>query len=408
MPVVVGWLRPVILIPAAALSGLPPQQLDALILHELAHIRRHDALINALLLAAETLLFYHPAIWWVSRRIRIEREHCCDDLAVARCGDAALYVEALATLEAGRLPPGLALAAGVRLKDRAARLLGAPSQTRRHSLGAITGLAAVALVAVSVAVAQPGAPAQAVAQMDFLQITDDKGMQPPIEINADKISHDTRGRPTIFFDGHVTIQQGGITIRADNGESPDGMRTRLLVSGHVVLTQNGKTVKSDHLEIDVSDRTLRLAGQHRVTVSPAMIPAPAQGNAAIGIEGSTNSRDGLVTKITGLQITDDKGAQPPITIHADNVRNDAQGRPTQFEGNAIVQQGGITVRANSIRAEVASAAPPSGGKLTRLIADGDVVVTQDGKTVRTTHLEADVRDNKLAISLSGGVQLELH
>jgi len=159
VPVVVGWLRPVILIPVAALVGLTPQQLDALILHELAHIRRHDAFINALLLAAETVLFYHPAVWWVSRRIRIERENCCDDLAVARCGDAELYVEALASLEAGRLPPGLALAAGGRLKDRAERLLGVPSQTRRYSLGAITGLVAVSLVAVSVAMAQPASVA---------------------------------------------------------------------------------------------------------------------------------------------------------------------------------------------------------------------------------------------------------
>jgi beta-lactamase regulating signal transducer with metallopeptidase domain len=161
MPVVVGWFQPVILIPVSAIAGLAPQQLDALILHELAHIRRHDAFINALLLAAETLLFYHPAVWWVSRRIRIERENCCDDLAVARCGDAALYVEALASLEAGRLPPGVALAVGGRLKDRAARLLGVPSQTRRYSLGAIMGLVAVSLVAVSVAMAQPGTVAPA-------------------------------------------------------------------------------------------------------------------------------------------------------------------------------------------------------------------------------------------------------
>ena len=170
MPVVVGWFRPVILHPVSTLVGLAPQQLDALILHELAHIRRHDAVINALLLAAETVLFYHPAVWWVSRRIRIERENCCDDMAVARCGDAALYVEALASLEEGRLPPSLALAAGGRLKGRAARLLGVPSQTHRYSLGAITGLAAVTLIAASVALAQPGSavPTVGAAQIDFV------------------------------------------------------------------------------------------------------------------------------------------------------------------------------------------------------------------------------------------------
>src|SRR5262245_32870159 len=95
VPMVIGWLRPVILLPVGALSGLTPQQLEAIIAHELAHIRRHDYLINLLQALIETLLFYHPAVWWVSRRIRQEREHCCDDLAVAVCGDACAYARAL-------------------------------------------------------------------------------------------------------------------------------------------------------------------------------------------------------------------------------------------------------------------------------------------------------------------------
>ena len=70
------------------MPDLPPQQLDALILHELAHIRRLDTVTNILLVAVETFLFYHPAVWWVSRHVRIEREHCCDDFAVSACGDA--------------------------------------------------------------------------------------------------------------------------------------------------------------------------------------------------------------------------------------------------------------------------------------------------------------------------------
>ena len=85
-PSVVGWLRPVILLPAATLSGLTPEQLEAMLAHELAHIRRHDYLVNWLQMLVETLLFYHPAVWWISRRIRHERELCCDDLAVSACG----------------------------------------------------------------------------------------------------------------------------------------------------------------------------------------------------------------------------------------------------------------------------------------------------------------------------------
>jgi TonB family protein len=156
VPMVIGWLRPVILIPVSAIAGLGPQQLDALILHELAHIRRLDTITNILLVAVETLLFYHPAVWWVSRRVRIEREHCCDDFAVSACGDAAMYVEALTSLEAWKGAGSLALAAnGGKLKDRVARLLDAPAQSRRFSLSAMTGLALLGLLGASIAIAAP-------------------------------------------------------------------------------------------------------------------------------------------------------------------------------------------------------------------------------------------------------------
>src|SRR3989441_361145 len=88
VPAVIGWLRPVILLPASALTGLTPLQLDALLAHELAHVRRYDYLVNLIQSAIETLLFYHPAVWWASQQVREEREHCCDDLAVGVCGDA--------------------------------------------------------------------------------------------------------------------------------------------------------------------------------------------------------------------------------------------------------------------------------------------------------------------------------
>lgn len=155
VPMVIGWLRPVILIPVSALAGLSPQQLDALILHELAHIRRLDTVTNILLVAVETILFYHPAVWWVSRRVRIEREHCCDDFAVSACGDAVMYVEALTSLETRKAAGRMALAAnGGKLKARAARLLDAQVETSRFSLSAVTGFVLLGLVAASVAMAQ--------------------------------------------------------------------------------------------------------------------------------------------------------------------------------------------------------------------------------------------------------------
>jgi hypothetical protein len=84
------------------LCGLAPEQVEALLAHELAHVRRHDYLVNVLQGIAESLLFYHPAVWWISNQIRAEREHCCDDLAVAASGDVLVYARALAELESMR------------------------------------------------------------------------------------------------------------------------------------------------------------------------------------------------------------------------------------------------------------------------------------------------------------------
>ena len=99
---VIGWLRPVILAPLGLLTGLTPDHVEALLAHELAHVRRHDYLVNLLQGIAESLLFYHPAVWWLSGQIRAEREHCCDDLAVAASGDVLTYARALAELESAR------------------------------------------------------------------------------------------------------------------------------------------------------------------------------------------------------------------------------------------------------------------------------------------------------------------
>src|SRR5260370_19043832 len=90
-PAVVGWFRPVVLLPMRALTGLTEEQIEAVMAHELAHIRRFDCFVNLFQIATETLLFYHPAVWSVSQRIRAERQNCCDDEAIAVCGDAVNY-----------------------------------------------------------------------------------------------------------------------------------------------------------------------------------------------------------------------------------------------------------------------------------------------------------------------------
>src|SRR3954464_15678268 len=152
VPTVIGFLKPVVLLPASALGGLTPQQLEAILAHELAHIRRHDYLVNLLQTLVETVLFYHPAVWWVSRRIRVERENCCDDLAVSLCGDPVAYATALADLEAlrssGPAPEHhIAMAAtGGSLLHRVRRLLGAPSSHSGRGPAWLAGSVAVVLI----------------------------------------------------------------------------------------------------------------------------------------------------------------------------------------------------------------------------------------------------------------------
>jgi formylglycine-generating enzyme required for sulfatase activity/beta-lactamase regulating signal transducer with metallopeptidase domain len=155
VPTLIGWLRPVILVPASVLAGLPPQQLELILAHELAHLRRCDYLLNLVQTAIETLLLYHPAVWWVSRQIRVERESCCDEQAAAAAGDRLLYARALTSLaELCRQPPrlassGLALGAdGGSLSARIRRVLELPARDRVASpawLGG--GLAALVLIA---------------------------------------------------------------------------------------------------------------------------------------------------------------------------------------------------------------------------------------------------------------------
>ena len=157
VPAVIGWMRPVILVPASALTGLTPQQLEVLLAHELAHVRRYDYVVNLVQCAIETLLFYHPAVWWVSRRVREERENCCDDLVVELCGDRRLYAAALVEMERLRPPaaPRLALAAsGGSLLSRVRRLVAPETAARELFPRWSAGLAGV--VAVTVALLAAG------------------------------------------------------------------------------------------------------------------------------------------------------------------------------------------------------------------------------------------------------------
>jgi GWxTD domain-containing protein len=147
VPLVIGYLKPVVLLPAGLASGLRPEQVEALLLHELAHIRRHDYLVNLLQNVVEGLLFYHPAVWWVSHVIRTEREHCCDDAVVELRGDARGYAAALAALEAMRAPQPVLAASGGSLVKRVRRLVKQPDGPQGSPVAPIAALLLMAAAA---------------------------------------------------------------------------------------------------------------------------------------------------------------------------------------------------------------------------------------------------------------------
>jgi bla regulator protein blaR1 len=99
VPVVIGYFKPVILFPFGLLTGLPQEHIEAILAHEIAHLKRYDLIINLFQSITETIFFYNPLVWWISNKIRIEREYCCDDIAINLCGDELVYAKALVNLE---------------------------------------------------------------------------------------------------------------------------------------------------------------------------------------------------------------------------------------------------------------------------------------------------------------------
>ncbi len=193
-PSVIGWLRPVILAPVGVLCGLAPEQVEALLAHELAHVRRHDYLVNVLQGIAESLLFYHPAVWWISNQIRAEREHCCDDLAVAASGDVLVYARALAELESMRpahFKAALSANDGSLLR-RIRRLTNPVAAHRPAGWGVAWSLGALLLLGIA-GVAVTGAQGQSQPVVDLHKVWPDTVKQGDMKIEVAGLGRLTSG-----------------------------------------------------------------------------------------------------------------------------------------------------------------------------------------------------------------------
>lgn len=133
-PMVIGTLRPVVLIPLGFLTGFSTSQIEAILAHELAHVRRNDYLVNMLQSLVEVVFFFHPALWWLSEKIRTEREHCCDDIALTVCEDKMALARALVKVAEWQSAPYLAMAFASKkplLLQRITRVVGVAAKPPR-------------------------------------------------------------------------------------------------------------------------------------------------------------------------------------------------------------------------------------------------------------------------------------
>ena len=212
VPMVIGYFKPVILMPLGLLSGIPADQVEAIIAHELAHIRRNDFLINIFQSIVEAIFFYHPAVWWISGLIRKEREHCCDDLAVSVCDESLIYAKALANLQERVVgaPPYYAVAFSGRkytLLSRIKRLNQKPAMKNNISEKWITFIAMIVVVLVlSTILRIPGIDTVEAAVNPNNEMTMgvfNPGPKPgvsPVELQDTLIKPGTRSINTTFFD----------------------------------------------------------------------------------------------------------------------------------------------------------------------------------------------------------------
>ena len=188
VPTVLGFWRPVLLVPLGMMSGLTISELESILAHELAHIRRRDWLVNLMQTVVETLLFYHPAVWWMSSIIRTERENCCDDIAVSVCGDRLALAKALTRLEESRSPEtGLALAAsGGQLLHRVRRILSPnePIPSAKWPIG-LLGIVSLAVLYgglwLSVVTAAPRFDLQHESRTDNIELIDTRPADPVVD-----------------------------------------------------------------------------------------------------------------------------------------------------------------------------------------------------------------------------------
>lgn len=271
VPAVVGFAKPLILIPVGLVNRLEVEEVEAILVHELGHIWRQDYLLNIIQSIIEVLFYFNPAVWWISALIRVERENCCDDMAVEVCGNSLLYAKSLMQLQTDEAPgPSLAMTLFGRkmpLLKRIQRIL-APSHNHSSAMEKLMitlllliGLSCMSLskqAATAEAIPDPAPdPSSFVVLQEYSAHSLPKPERPPVDTLP-------QGR----FSFHVTDNGKKVKARVE-----DGKLIRLSIDDQVIPEDQLNTYES-YVEELLADAPPPPPPPPAPSAVPAVPPAP--------------------------------------------------------------------------------------------------------------------------------------
>lgn len=320
VPMVIGHFKPVILLPIGAVNGLTPAQVEAILAHELAHIARHDYILHILQSAIEAFFYFNPAIWWISAIIRTEREHCCDDVAVAICGNQLTYAKALVALqEMSIATPNLAMTFASnknQLLKRIQRILNQP-QNKSDIMEKLTAtcLLLAVLVGLSVSAARPyqdfSKSPNISFEPDVMPVTDAIEPDYNYDFNYDQALAAVDTLPKGKRNGTFSYDDGEKRVEA---KIVDNEITHLKIDGKEIpkseISQYEEMV--EELMSNVPEPPLPPMPPSAAPPAPSALPAPPAPPAPPTPRAWHNGSDNKVTK------TKDKDGNTIITIENDN------------------------------------------------------------------------------------------
>ncbi|MDP3583143.1 MAG: M56 family metallopeptidase, partial [Ignavibacteria bacterium] len=225
VPLAIGYIKPIVLLPLGMISGLPYTQVEALIAHEFAHIKRYDFVINLIQTLVETIFFYHPAVWWISNQIREERENSCDDITVNVCGDSLAYSKALYNLlQIQHNHPELALAASGKVNQLLRRIKRMNGEKSKFSYGGrfaafmlVFAIVAAVLVFSSKPASSNAAGINKASIIDFYGLTGSDNVLSASEVSPDTTSI-KKGKHTFKFSEDVNGEEKRFKAKLNNGK----------------------------------------------------------------------------------------------------------------------------------------------------------------------------------------------